>query len=62
MIRDHGDLGLGMLQRMHAKQSREKVFFFQAHDIKTRVLGLVSMAGSINIPDKFSDASSLHSF
>lgn len=24
MIRDHGDLALGMLQRMHAKHAEEK--------------------------------------
>ena len=62
-----------MLQKMHAKhveekqqlsrqikvlQSLEKIFIFQAHDIRTRLPELVSMADSISIPDKSGDASS----
>ena len=67
VIKDHGNLGLGMLQKMHAKhveekqqlsrqitvlQSLEKIFFFRAHGIRSRLSELISIA------DKSGDASS----
>ena len=69
-IKGHGDLGLGMLKNMYAKnveknrqlsgrikqlQSCQKVFFFR---IKTRVSALMRIASSMTIPDKSGDASS----
>ena len=72
MIKDHSELGLGMLQRMHARhleekwqlsrkikhlQSRENVVFSRWQDMKARLFDLKSMAESMHIPNKTSDAS-----
>lgn len=73
MIKDHGDLGLGMLQRMHTRhlqekkelsrqikqlQGCEKVFFSRVQGMKARLLDIMSMADSMNMPDKSGNASS----
>lgn len=72
MIKDHGEFGLGMLQRMHARhleedrqlsrqikhlQSRENVVFFRWQDMKKRVSDLKSMAESVGTSNKTSNTS-----
>ena len=68
-IRDHGELGLGMLQRMIEEkkemsrqikqlQGCERVCYWEVRSIKAHVWDLMSMADSINIPNRSGDASS----
>lgn len=71
-IRDHGELGLGMLQKMIEEkkqmskqikqvQACDKVYFSEVRGFKARLWDVMSMADAIDIPNKAGDAAS-HSF